>query len=95
MRKAKRDADAGSVYRHAHHSGQHESEAQTPMGEHRRCRLTFVRDYRRKKKLPPKRRSKTDEDFIEGMISEVGMEQDHDGLCGVGGGWDTLQLTVE
>ena len=39
MRKAKRDADAGSVYRHAHHSGQCESEAQTPMGKRWRRHL--------------------------------------------------------
>ena len=42
--------------------------------------VTFVRDYRRKKKQPRKRRSETDEDFIEEMFSEVGMEQDHDGF---------------
>ena len=42
--------------------------------------VTFVRDYRRKKKQPRKHRSETDEDFIEGMFSEVGMEQDHDGF---------------
>ena len=41
--------------------------------------VTFVRDYRRKKKQPRKRRSETDEDFIEEMFSEVGMEQDYDG----------------
>ena len=42
--------------------------------------VTFVRDYRRKKKQPRKRRAETDEDFIEEMFSEVGMEQDHDGF---------------
>ena len=42
--------------------------------------VTFVRDYRRKKKQPRKRRTVTDEDFIEEMFSEVGMEQDHDGF---------------
>ena len=42
--------------------------------------VTFVRDYRRKKKQPRKRRSETDEDFIEELFSEVGMEQDHDGF---------------
>ena len=41
--------------------------------------VTFVRDYRRKKKQPRKRHAETDEDFIEEMFSEVGMEQDHDG----------------
>ena len=41
--------------------------------------VTFVRDYRRKKKQPRKRRTESDEDFIEEMFSEVGMEQDHDG----------------
>ena len=41
--------------------------------------VTFVRDYRRKKKQPRKHRTETDEDFIEEMFSEVGMEQDHDG----------------
>ena len=42
--------------------------------------VTFVRDYRRKKKQPRKRRAEADEEFIEGMFSEVGMEQDHDGF---------------
>ena len=42
--------------------------------------VTFVRDYRRKRKQPRKRRAETDEEFIEGMFSEVGMEQDHDGF---------------
>jgi hypothetical protein len=42
--------------------------------------VTFVRDYRRKKKQPRKHRTKTDEDFIEEVFSEVGMEQDHDGF---------------
>ena len=42
--------------------------------------VTFVRDYRRKKKQPRKRRTVTDEDFIEEMFSEVGIEQDHDGF---------------
>ncbi len=42
--------------------------------------VTFVRDYRRKKKPPRKRRAEADEEFIEGMFSEVGMEQDHDGF---------------
>ena len=41
--------------------------------------VTFVRDYRRKKKQPRKPRAETDEDFIEEMFSEVGMEQDYDG----------------
>ena len=42
--------------------------------------VTFVRDYRRKKRQPRKHRTETDEDFIEGMFSEVGMEQDHNGF---------------
>jgi len=42
--------------------------------------VTFVRDYRRKKKQPRKRRVESDEDFIEEMFSEVGMEQDHNGF---------------
>lgn len=42
--------------------------------------VTFVRDYRRKKKQPRKHRSETDEDFIKEMFSEVGMEQDRDGF---------------
>ena len=42
--------------------------------------VTFVRDYRRKTKQPRKRRPESDEDFIEGMFSEIGMEQDHDGF---------------
>ena len=42
--------------------------------------VTFVRDYRRKKKQPRKHRSESDEEFIEEMFSEVGMEQDHDGF---------------
>ncbi len=42
--------------------------------------ITFVRDYRRKKKQPRKRHAESDEDFIEEMFSEVGMEQDHDGF---------------
>ena len=39
-----------------------------------------VRDYRRKKKQPRKRRAETDEEFIEEMFSEVGMKRDHDGF---------------
>ena len=42
--------------------------------------VTFVRDYRRKKRQPRKHHTETDEDFIEGMFSEVGMEQDHNGF---------------
>jgi len=42
--------------------------------------ITFVRDYRRKKKQPRKHRTESDEDFIEEMFSQVGMEQDHDGF---------------
>ena len=42
--------------------------------------VTFVRDYRRKKRQPRKHRAETDEDFIDEMFSEVGMEQDHDGF---------------
>lgn len=42
--------------------------------------VTFVRDYRRKKKQPRKRRTETDEDFIEEMFSQVGTEQEHDGF---------------
>lgn len=42
--------------------------------------VTFVRDYRRKKKQPRKRRSETDEDFIEEMFSVVGVEQNQDGF---------------
>ena len=42
--------------------------------------VTFVRDYRRKKKQPRKRHAETDEDFIEEMFSEVGMEQDREGF---------------
>jgi len=42
--------------------------------------VTFVRDYRRKKRQPRKHRAETDEEFIEEMFSEVGMEQDHDGF---------------
>ena len=45
--------------------------------------VTFVRDYRRKRKQPRKHRYETDEDFIEEMFSEVGMERDHDGYHGV------------
>ena len=40
--------------------------------------VTFVRDYRRKKKQPRKRRAETDEEFIEEMFSEVGAEQEDD-----------------
>ena len=42
--------------------------------------VTFIRDYRRKKKQPRKRRTETDEDFIKEMFSAVGMEQDHNGF---------------
>ena len=42
--------------------------------------VTFVRDYRRKKKQPRKRRTESDEDFIEEMFSEVGMELDREGF---------------
>lgn len=42
--------------------------------------ITFVRDYRRKKKQPRRRRAETDEECIEEMFSEVGKEQDHDGF---------------
>ena len=42
--------------------------------------VTFVRDYRRKKKQPRKRRTESDEEFIEEFFFEVGMEQDHDGF---------------
>lgn len=45
--------------------------------------VTFVRDYRRKKKQPRKCRTETDEDFIEEMFSVVGMEQDYDGFHAV------------
>lgn len=42
--------------------------------------ITFVRDYRRKKKQLRKRRAETDEECIEEMFSQVGMEQDDDGF---------------
>ena len=42
--------------------------------------ITFVRDYRRKKKQPRKRCAETDEECIEEMFSQVGMEQDDDGF---------------
>ena len=42
--------------------------------------ISFVRDYRRKKKQPRKRRTETDEECIEEMFSLVGTEQDHDGF---------------
>ena len=42
--------------------------------------VTFVRDYRRKKKQPRKHQAESDEDFIEEMFSEVGMEQEHGGF---------------
>ena len=42
--------------------------------------ITFVRDYRRKKKQLRKRRTETDEECIEEMFSQVGMEQDDDGF---------------
>lgn len=41
--------------------------------------ISFVRDYRRKKKQPRRRRAETDEECIEEMFSQVGMEQDDDG----------------
>ena len=41
--------------------------------------ITFVRDYRRKKKQPRKRRAETDEECIEEMFSQVGTEQEDNG----------------
>ena len=41
--------------------------------------ITFVRGYRRKRKQPRKRRAETDEEFIDEMFSQVGMEQEDDG----------------
>ena len=36
--------------------------------------ISFVRDYRRKKKQPRRRRAETDEECIKEMFSQVGME---------------------
>ena len=41
--------------------------------------ISFVRDYRRKKKLPRRHRAETDEECIDEMFSQVGMEQEDDG----------------
>ena len=41
--------------------------------------ISFVRDYRRKKKQPRRRRAETDEECIEEMFSHVGMEEEDDG----------------
>ena len=42
--------------------------------------ITFVRDYRRKKKQETEPKEQTDEEFIEEMFSQVGMEQEDDGV---------------
>ena len=41
--------------------------------------VTFVRDYRRKKKQPRRRRAETDEECIKEMFSQVGTEQEDNG----------------
>jgi hypothetical protein len=41
--------------------------------------ITFVRDYRRAKKQESKPKAQTDEEFIDEMFSQVGMEQKDDG----------------
>ncbi len=41
--------------------------------------ITFVRDYRRKKKQETEPKDQTDEEFIDEMFSQVGMEQEDDG----------------
>ncbi len=41
--------------------------------------ITFVRDYRRAKKQETKPKAQTDEEFIDEMFSQVGMEQEDDG----------------
>ena len=72
-----RDADAKPDHGHAYHSAKKNPKLKLlweNIGD-----VTFVRDYRRKKKQPCKRRAETDEEFIEEMFSEVGMEQDHEG----------------
>ena len=42
--------------------------------------ISFVRDYRRKKKQETEPKEQTDEEFIEEMFSQVGMEQEDDGV---------------
>ena len=42
--------------------------------------ITFVRDYRRAKKQETKPKDQTDEEFIDEMFSQVGMEQEDDGF---------------